>query len=58
MGNQWTELNKEYVIEPSGYVTDTALRETNLRMYPRRTLLLALYGEGKNEGQMLRIATR
>lgn len=44
-------LNREFVSEPSGYVTETALEETNLRLYPKHTLLVALYGEGKTRGK-------
>ncbi|APH38221.1 restriction endonuclease subunit S [Methanohalophilus halophilus] len=44
-------LNKSYVNLPSGYVTETALNETNLKIYPKHTLLVALYGEGKTRGK-------
>ena len=40
-------LNDNFVTEASDYVTDLALKETNLRIYPKHTLLIALYGEGK-----------
>jgi type I restriction enzyme S subunit len=41
----------------TSYVTDEALSETNLTLYPPGTLLLAMYGEGKTRGShtMLRI---
>ena len=44
-------LNDNFVTEPSDYVTQVALKKTNLRMYPRHTLLVALYGEGKTRGK-------
>jgi type I restriction enzyme S subunit len=44
-------LNDSYVSEVSGYVTRTALAETNLRLYPKHTLLMAMYGEGKTRGK-------
>lgn len=44
-------LNGEYVTEASDFVTEKALRETNLRVYPKHTLLLAMYGEGKTRGK-------
>lgn len=44
-------LNNSYVVKASDFVTDTALRETNLRLYPKQTLLIALYGEGKTRGK-------
>lgn len=44
-------LNKSYVNEASDFVTPKALQETNLRLYPKHTLLVALYGEGKTRGK-------
>lgn len=44
-------LNEEYVTEAKDYVTETALSETNLTVYPKNTLLLAMYGEGKTRGK-------
>ncbi|WP_165927514.1 restriction endonuclease subunit S [Halomonas marinisediminis] len=44
-------LNKDFVLEPSGYVTQLALEETNLRLYPAGTILVAMYGEGKTRGK-------
>ena len=44
-------LNDTYVREASSYITEKALNETNLRLYPKHTLVLALYGEGKTRGK-------
>lgn len=44
-------LNDSFVREPSSYVTVQALNETNLRLYPPHTLVVALYGEGKTRGK-------
>ncbi|NMG46023.1 hypothetical protein GPA22_20090 [Aromatoleum toluvorans] len=44
-------LNESFVTKASDYVTQTALQETNLRIYPKHTLLVALYGEGKTRGK-------
>jgi type I restriction enzyme, S subunit len=44
-------VNKMFVTKPSSYVTETALNETNLTLYPKHTLLVALYGEGKTRGK-------
>ncbi len=44
-------LNDNFVTEASDYVTDLALKETNLRIYPKHTLLIALYGERKTRGK-------
>ena len=44
-------LNNSFVKKPSSYVTEKALNETNLRLYPEHTLVVALYGEGKTRGK-------
>jgi type I restriction enzyme S subunit len=44
-------LNEEYVKEATDFVSDVALKETNLSIYPKNTLLLAMYGEGKTRGK-------
>ena len=44
-------LNDEYVKEATDFVTELALKETNLSVYPKHTLLLAMYGEGKTRGK-------
>lgn len=49
-------VNDAYVREPSGYVTERALNETNLRLYPVGTLLVAMYGEGKTRGKASELA--
>jgi len=49
-------LNAGVVREASDFVTDLALRETNLTMYPPGTLLVAMYGEGKTRGRCAELA--
>ncbi len=44
-------LNKEYVDEAYEFVTERALAETNLTIFPPGTLLVAMYGEGKTRGK-------
>lgn len=44
-------LNNNFVTEASDYVTELALKVTNLHIYPHHTLLIALYGEGKTRGK-------
>lgn len=44
-------LNDEFVRNATDYVTELALKETNLSLYPKHTLLLAMYGEGKTRGK-------
>lgn len=44
-------LNDWYVSAPSTYITNAAIKENNLKIYPKHTLLVALYGEGKTRGK-------
>ena len=44
--------NHPFVDEASEFVTELALQETTLRLYPKGTLILALYGEGKTRGMV------
>lgn len=44
-------LNDEFVRKASDFVTEKAIKETNLSMYPKQTLLVAMYGEGKTRGK-------
>ena len=46
----------DVVSEPSEYVTEDALRETNLTLYPPGTLVVAMYGEGKTRGKCAELA--
>jgi type I restriction enzyme S subunit len=41
----------DVVSEASELVTELALAETNLTLYPPNTLILAMYGEGKTRGR-------
>ena len=44
-------VNADQVTEATEFVTEQALAETNLTLYPPGTLLLAMYGEGKTRGK-------
>lgn len=44
-------LNDWFIKEPSGYITEVAIAENNITIYPKNTLLVALYGEGKTRGK-------
>ena len=44
-------LNNEYVSDTNNYVTELAVEETNLKLFPKHTLLVAMYGEGKTRGK-------
>ena len=44
---------KDSVIEtPSNYITSRAIQDTNCIVYPKGTLIVAMYGEGKTRGQV------
>jgi type I restriction enzyme S subunit len=49
-------LNDEFVNSPNDYVTEKALRETNLTVFSKGTLLVAMYGEGKTRGKCSELA--
>ena len=44
-------VNKPFVNEPSEYITDTAIKETNCKIIEKGSLLVAMYGEGKTRGK-------
>lgn len=44
-------LNNEFVDSADSFVTDLALKETNLKLLQKHTLLVAMYGEGKTRGK-------
>lgn len=46
-----SSLNNEFVEFANNFVTDLALKETNLKLLPKHTLLVAMYGEGKTRGK-------
>lgn len=45
------ELNKLHIEKPTNYITEKALDETNCKVFPKETLLIAMYGEGKTRGK-------
>ena len=48
-------VNAKSVTEPSSYITNAAIQETNCKVYPAGSLLMAMYGEGKTRGQVARL---
>ena len=46
-----TAVNQSMVTQADELVSNAALKETPLRLYPKHTLILALYGEGKTRGK-------
>lgn len=49
-------LNQEMVTTPSELVTELALKECRLELYPVGALLVAMYGEGKTRGKCSELA--
>ncbi|MHC2069628.1 restriction endonuclease subunit S [Bremerella sp. T1] len=47
-----TAVNDPLIVNGTEMVTERALEETSLRLYPIGTLLIALYGEGKTRGMV------
>jgi type I restriction enzyme, S subunit len=44
--------NNPIVLKTDELITEEAVRDTRLRIYPKHTLLVALYGQGKTRGQV------
>lgn len=45
-------VNAGRITEPTEYITELALRETNAKMFPPGTLVIAMYGEGQTRGRV------
>ena len=45
-------LNELFVSESKDYITEFALEKTNVSLFPKHTLLVAMYGEGKTRGKV------
>lgn len=48
-------VNAKSVTEPSSFITEAAIHETNCKVFPAGSLLMAMYGEGKTRGQVARL---
>lgn len=46
-----SKVNDEYIDTASDFITELAIKETNCKIYPIGTLLMAMYGEGKTRGK-------
>ena len=44
--------NLPVITKATDYITEKALKETNCQLYPKGTLIMAMYGEGKTRGQV------
>lgn len=49
-------VNQDVVSEPTELITKAAVTETNCKVFPAGSLLVALYGEGKTRGKVTRLA--
>lgn len=47
--------NQDLVTEAEQYITEAAISETNCKIYPAGTILVAMYGEGKTRGMVTRL---
>ncbi len=47
-----TEVKGVDIVETEEYITELALNDTNCKIYPINTILLAMYGQGKTRGQV------
>lgn len=45
-------VNEPVILSADEYITDAALRETNCKIFPAGTLLMAMYGEGQTRGRV------
>jgi type I restriction enzyme S subunit len=48
-------VNQRLVEEPTELITATAIKETNCKVFPAGSLLVALYGEGKTRGKVAKL---
>ena len=54
-GTPWVtsgETSNEFITATAQHVSDLALKETSLKLYPPGTLIVAMYGQGKTRGQV------
>ena len=47
-----TLTSSDYIDKADTYITEFALNNTSLDLYPKHTLILAMYGQGKTRGQI------
>lgn len=47
-----TAVNDEIIVSPQNKITELALKETNAKVFPAGSLIVALYGEGKTRGKV------
>lgn len=51
-----SDTSNDYVFKTAQKITQKALDETNCKVYPAGTLVVAMYGQGKTRGQITELA--
>ena len=46
------QLGEKYIFDTNEYITEKALQEANVKLFPESTLSIAMYGEGKTRGNV------
>jgi type I restriction enzyme, S subunit len=49
-------VNAGLITTATEYITETAIRETNAKVFPSGTLLVAMYGEGQTRGRVAELS--
>jgi len=55
VGTPWVtsgETNNAFITQTTQHISERAMNETNLKLYPSGTLIVAMYGQGKTRGQI------
>ena len=47
-----TEVNKKYIVSTKEKISQSAIEELKLKIFPVNTILLAMYGQGKTRGKV------
>ena len=58
-GTPWVlsgETSNPFITATTQHVTNKALKETSLKLYPPGTLIVAMYGQGKTRGQIAELS--
>lgn len=50
-----TEVQNSTILSTEEKITDLALKNSNCKVYPPNTILLAMYGQGKTRGQVAKL---
>ncbi|AIQ33777.1 hypothetical protein R50345_03395 [Paenibacillus sp. FSL R5-0345] len=46
-----SEISKGYIFSAQEKISEKAIKETNCKLFPENTILVAMYGQGKTRGQ-------